>query len=108
MIGKLVSALAGRSLARTIGGVSAGPVGAAVGLAVPVLLPTIARRLGPVGMIAAAVGSVAFARWMERRAIKQGRQLPVPITGPGSERAAEESIHLRPVSAPSAAARGAA
>ena len=98
MIGKLVSALAGRSLARTIGGVSAGPLGAAVGLAVPVLLPTVARRLGPLGMVAAAVGSVAFARWMERREVRQARRLPVPVTGPGSERAAEEAIHLRPAS----------
>ena len=97
MIGKLVSALAGRSLAQTIGGVSAGPVGAAIGLAVPIVLPTVARRLGPVGMIAAAVGSVVFARWLERRSVRQARRLPVPVTGPGSERAAEEAIHLRPV-----------
>ena len=99
MIGKFVSALAGRSLARTIGGVSAGPIGAAVGLAVPIVLPTVARRLGPVGMVAAAVGSVAFARWLERRSVRRARQLPVPVTGPGSERAAEEAIHLRPVAA---------
>ena len=68
MIGKIVTALAGRTLARSIGGVAAGPAGAIVGATLPILLPQIARRLGPVGMIAAAVGGYAFTKYLEKRA----------------------------------------
>lgn len=67
MIGKIVSAVAGRSVARTIGGTAAGPAGAVIGVALPVVLPAFARRLGPAGMVAAAVGGVLFTRWLERR-----------------------------------------
>lgn len=67
MIGKIVTALAGRSIARTVGGASAGPAGALIGAAIPVILPRAARALGPVGMIAAAVGGLLFTRWMDRR-----------------------------------------
>jgi NhaP-type Na+/H+ or K+/H+ antiporter len=67
MIGKIITAIAGRSVARTIGGASAGPAGAMIGAALPVVLPALARRLGPIGMIAAAVGGMAFTRWLERR-----------------------------------------
>lgn len=77
IIGKLITALAGRTLARTIGGVAAGPLGATVGFVLPTAIPMIARRLGPVGMVATAVGSVVFARWLERRAMRQGRAAPV-------------------------------
>jgi len=73
MIAKIVTALAGRTLARSIGGVSAGPAGAIVGAALPIILPQIARRLGPVGMIAAAVGGYFFTRYLARRA---ERRLP--------------------------------
>ena len=67
MIGKIVSAVAGRSVARTIGGAAAGPAGAVIGAALPVVLPSVARRLGPLGMVAAAVGGLLFTRWLERR-----------------------------------------
>jgi len=67
MIGKMVTALAGRTVARTIGGASAGPAGAIIGAALPVVLPRMARALGPMGMIVAAVGGVLFTRWMDRR-----------------------------------------
>ena len=67
MIGKIVSAVAGQSVARTIGGTAAGPAGALVGAALPVVLPAVARRLGPAGMVAAAVGGLLFTRWLERR-----------------------------------------
>jgi len=67
MIGKLVTALAGRTLARTVGGAAAGPAGALIGAALPVVLPQLARALGPVGMVAAAVGGLFFSRWVERR-----------------------------------------
>jgi uncharacterized protein YqgC (DUF456 family) len=67
MIGKVVTALAGRSIARTVGGTAAGPAGALIGAAIPIVLPRVARTLGPVGMIVAAVGGLLFTRWMERR-----------------------------------------
>ncbi len=67
MIGKIVSAVAGRSVARTVGGSAAGPAGALIGAALPVVLPAFARRLGPAGMVAAAVGGLLFKRWLERR-----------------------------------------
>jgi len=77
MIGKLVTALAGRTLARSIGGVAAGPAGAIIGATLPVILPQIARRLGPVGMVAAAVGGYVFTRYLERRAARRDVQPPV-------------------------------
>ena len=67
MIGKIVTALAGRTIARTVGGAAAGPAGALIGAAIPVVLPRAARALGPVGMVAAAVGGLLFTRWLERR-----------------------------------------
>ena len=67
MIGKIVSAMAGRSVARTVGGTAAGPAGAVIGAALPVVLPAVARRLGPTGMVVAAVGGMLFTRWLERR-----------------------------------------
>lgn len=63
MLGRLISMLAGRSIARTVGGVAAGPVGLAVGAA----LPTVLRRLGPLGMVAAAAGSYAVKQMIDRR-----------------------------------------
>jgi hypothetical protein len=67
MIGKIVTALAGRTIARTVGGAAAGPAGALIGAAIPVVLPRAARALGPAGMVAAAVGGLLFSRWLERR-----------------------------------------
>lgn len=67
MIGKLLTAAAGRSIARTIGGASAGPAGAVIGAAAPAMIPAIARRLGPGGMVAAAVGGMLFKRYLDRR-----------------------------------------
>ncbi len=58
MIGRLVTAVAGQALARTIGGAAAGPLGAVVGLA----LPAIARRAGPWGMAGLAIGAWAVGR----------------------------------------------
>ena len=45
MIGKVMTALAGRSIARTVGGAAAGPAGAVIGAAVPVVMPRLARTL---------------------------------------------------------------
>lgn len=82
MIGKLISAVAGRSIAQSVGGVAAGPAGAVIGLAVPVVLPRVARALGPFGMIAAAVGGMLFTRWLERhnaRKAAEQKLLPAPV-----------------------------
>lgn len=67
MIGKVMTALAGRSIAQTLGGAAAGPAGAVIGAAVPVVLPRVARALGPMGMVGVAVGGLLFKRWLTRR-----------------------------------------
>jgi len=76
MIGKIVTAIAGRSIARSMGGAAAGPAGALIGAALPVVLPTAARALGPLGMVAAALGGVLFTRWLERRNARKAGALP--------------------------------
>jgi hypothetical protein len=63
MIGKLVTALAGRSLARRTGGRDAGMAGMVIGAG----LPMMARRFGPMGMIAAAAGGYAVKKMMDKR-----------------------------------------
>jgi uncharacterized protein YqgC (DUF456 family) len=80
MIGKIVTALAGRTVARTIGGASAGPAGAIIGAAIPVVLPRVARTLGPLGMVAAAIGGVMFTRWLERRNAREAAAAGLPPT----------------------------
>jgi hypothetical protein len=62
MIGKLIGAIAGAKAAEHARGVN-GPGGAALG-AVAVVL---ARRFGPMGMIAAAAGGYALKRYNEKR-----------------------------------------
>jgi hypothetical protein len=64
MIGRVISMMAGRSIARSVGGIAAGPAGAAIGL----LLPTVLRRLGPGGMLAAAIGGHVVRRAIKQRA----------------------------------------
>lgn len=63
MIGRIVSAMAGRSLARNTAGGMGGIGGAAIGAA----LPTLMRRMGPMGMIAAAAGGYAVKRMVDKR-----------------------------------------
>ena len=70
MLGRLISMVAGRSLARQFGGASAGPLGMAAGAA----LPFVMRRFGPVGMIGAALGGYAIKKYSDRRAIQSGVQ----------------------------------
>jgi uncharacterized protein YqgC (DUF456 family) len=60
LFGNMVGAVAGRALARTMGGVAAGPAGAIIGVA----LPFVARRLGPMGMVGLAIGAWAVNRLM--------------------------------------------
>lgn len=92
MIGQIVTALAGRTLARTIGGRGAGPIGTVVGAAVPAVIPWLARRLGPVGMVAAAVGSLVVARAVARREEEKAAAPPPlppkPAPPPGPSRRA--------------------
>ena len=65
MIGKLIGAVAGERLARNVSGVSE-TGGAIIGaLAVP-----LARRLGPVGLVAAAAGGYALKRYYEKKQIR--------------------------------------
>ena len=62
MIGKIIGALAGAKAAKHTRGVN-GPGGAVMGVAAMAL----ARRFGPAGMIAAAVGGYALKRYNEKR-----------------------------------------
>lgn len=71
IFGRIVSALAGRALARTVGGAAAGPAGMVIGAA----LPMVARRLGPLGMAGLAVGAWAIGK----AAGKYGAPKPVEI-----------------------------
>ncbi len=79
LLGNMISAVAGRTLARTVGGVAAGPAGAVIGMA----LPFVARRLGPMGMIGMAVGAWAIGRILKDQADKDAAEaaaeLPVTI-----------------------------
>lgn len=61
MIGKLIGAVAGERIAQHIGGIN-GTGGALLGAVAPMVL----RRLGPVGFIAAAVGSYALKRYYDK------------------------------------------
>jgi hypothetical protein len=67
MLGRLIGATATSIIARQIGGVAAGPAGAALGIA----LPFVARRLGPMGMAAMAVGAWAVTRLMKEAAERE-------------------------------------
>ncbi len=82
MIGKLITAVAGGTIARSIGGVAAGPAGAVIGATVPVVLPRLARTLGPFGMIAVAAGSVVLGRYLERRHARRAAMKGFPPTEP--------------------------
>jgi hypothetical protein len=66
MLGRLIGVTATSLVARQIGGVAAGPAGAAIGLA----LPFVARRLGPMGMVAMAVGAWAVSRLLKEQAAR--------------------------------------
>ncbi len=63
MLGRIITAVAGQAVARRISGAAAGPAGAVLGM----LVPTIARRLGPFGMVGLAAGS-----WIVGRAVARG------------------------------------
>ncbi|MBT2245979.1 hypothetical protein JQK15_20925 [Sphingobium sp. BHU LFT2] len=66
MIGKIFGALIGNKAAKHVQGVS-GAGGALLGIAVPVVV----RRLGPLGVIAAAAGAYAFKKHSDRRELEK-------------------------------------
>jgi hypothetical protein len=67
MIGKIVGAVAGKRLAQRFGGMS-GPGGALLGVGAA----AVARRMGPVGLVAALVGGWAVKRHMAKREATAG------------------------------------
>jgi len=74
MIGKIIGALAGAEAAKHARGVS-GPTGAVLGaIAVPV-----ARRMGPMGLVAALAGGYALKRYTEKRQAKDAAAKPGPV-----------------------------
>lgn len=62
MIGKIIGAMAGKRISRHVDGVG-GTGGALLGLGAA----TVMRRMGPLGLVAAAVGGYAFKRYSEKR-----------------------------------------
>ncbi len=79
LIAPLVTQAASQSLLRTLG-TAAGPVGLVASVVLPVVLPRIARTLGPWGMVAAAVGTYAAARAIRRH---EQRRAAAALAGPG-------------------------
>lgn len=61
MLGKVIGAVAGRKLSRHVSGVN-GPGGALLGVGAA----SVAKRLGPTGMVVAAVGGWALKRYMDK------------------------------------------
>lgn len=62
MLGKIIGAVAGKKVAEQTGAVG-GTSGALLGVGAAAL----ARRLGPVGLVAAAAGGYAIKRYLEKR-----------------------------------------
>jgi hypothetical protein len=63
MLGKIISAVAGRAIGRRIGGAQAGSLGTVAGVALPMVL----KRLGPMGMVGALVGGYAIKKYAASR-----------------------------------------
>jgi hypothetical protein len=72
MIGKIIGAVAGERAAKHFGGIN-GPGGALIGAGAA----TVLRRLGPLGLIAAAAGGYALKHYLEKR------DGPAPAETPG-------------------------
>lgn len=71
MLGKIIGAIAGERAARHLNGVN-GPMGAALGAGAV----SLARRFGPLGLLAAVAGGYAFKRYRERQDRQQGEKAP--------------------------------
>ncbi len=68
MFGKIISAVVGKKIAERTPGISEGQ-GALVGLAAA----TVARRLGPGGMVMAATGGWLASRYLKKRQARKGQ-----------------------------------
>ncbi|WP_159981727.1 MULTISPECIES: hypothetical protein [unclassified Novosphingobium] len=66
MIGKIIGAVAGNQAAKHVQGID-GTGGAVLG----VVATSVLKRLGPVGLVAAAVGGYALKRYSDRRRAAQ-------------------------------------
>ena len=64
MLRQMLGTTATTILARQLGGTTAGPAGALLGIA----LPFVARRFGPLGMVGMAVGAWAINRILSNQA----------------------------------------
>lgn len=89
LLGRVVTAVAGRAVARSIGGVAVGPAGLALGATLPML----ARRLGPMGMVGVAIGAWAVNHIIAKRAASSpGQSAPAkPVDQITSARSAVTS-----------------
>jgi len=76
MFGKIIGGIVGAKAADRLQGVS-GPGGALLGVGAA----TLARRLGPVGLVAALAGGYALKRHKDKR---NGRQAQAAGSGPGT------------------------
>ncbi len=78
MLGRIIGAIAGQAMARRMAGTATGPAGAIVGM----LVPQLARRLGPLGIAGMALGSWVVGRALAKRAADadQGTQGGVTST----------------------------
>lgn len=70
MIGKILGAVAGQRVAQNVSGVN-GPAGALLGAGAV----SVARRLGPIGLVVAGLGGYAFKRYRDK-AKRQHAQQP--------------------------------
>ncbi len=71
MLGKIIGAIAGERAARHLNGVNS-PMGAALGAGAV----SLARRFGPLGLLAAVAGGYAFKRYREKRDRQPDGQVP--------------------------------
>ena len=81
LLGRIISAAAGRAAARQLGGVSAGPLGALAGVALPFML----RRFGPLGMIGMALGGYAVKKIADAEGQRQARDATAPLQSPAPQ-----------------------
>jgi hypothetical protein len=76
VIGRVVMALAGRAVARGVGGAAAGPAGMVIAAA----LPFVAKRLGPMGMAGLAIGAWAIGKVASSRVAAEA-EAAKPLVG---------------------------
>ena len=69
MIGKMIGAMIGARAAKSVSGGLGGAGGALAGAGTVAL----ARRLGPLGLIAAGAGAYAYKRYSDRRKAESGK-----------------------------------